>query len=431
MNHTEINFDDIFDPNITLFSSDVLKCLLDRLFDSPQKQMNFVHIAGTNGKGSTATMISSILIKAGYKTGLFTSPSVKAFVERIKTDNIPIDLYEYSKYRNYIIEKSPDMLKNEFSILGQIGEFSIATMVALEYFKKCKCDISVIEAGLGGYKDSTNLIENPLVSVITSVSLDHMKTLGNTVEEIAFQKSGIIKTGCPVVVSAGQKNSVYDIIRNAAQKKSSEFIIADPSNIELISSDIENGTKFKYKNLELSINLLGDHQLENASTALTAVEILRRHMDIPDIAIKEGMKSSFINARLEILSRAPLVILDGAHNESGFISLASFIKKYLPEKKLIGIIGMCQDKNSSNAFFEILPLFSEIIPVEIPNLKRSMPLNEISESVKLYNKQVHPFHDLEQAVSYALNKCDNNSAIVIFGSLYLARRILRNENIKF
>lgn len=431
MMDVDIDLHDGFNPGKKMFGVKILLRLFERLFGNPQKDMDFVHITGTNGKGSTSTMISSVLTSAGYQTGLFISPSVRRFMERIQVNKEPMSASEFLKLRDYILEHAPGIIKEEFGINKQLSEFSIATLIAFKHFKDSLCNVGVIEVGIGGDKDATNVIDSPLVSVITSVAIDHVKTLGSTVEEIARRKCGIIKKGCPVVVAPGQKDSVYDIIRNDALKKSAEFIIADPSNIEVISSDIENGTKFKYKGLELSMNLLGDHQLSNALTALTAINIVKRNLDIPDSAIKEGISSAFISARLEVISRSPLIILDGAHNESGLSSLTAFLKKYLPDKKLIGIVGMCRDKNPASTFQELLPLFSQILPVEIPHFGRSCSLEMITERVKPFSKDVLPMQDLTEAVNYARDKCDADSAVIIFGSLYLARKVLREKRLPF
>lgn len=421
-------FEDV-NSSALFIRSDIIKYLLSNLFDNPQNGMKFVHVAGTNGKGSVSTMISSILMHSGYKTGLFTSPSVKSFMERIKINNIPMSFEDYKDIRNRLMEYGPKILKDKFNLKKGISEFTVITISALDHFKKNKCDISVLEAGIGGFKDSTNIIENPLVSVITSISFDHMKTLGNTLEDIAFQKSGIIKPKRPVVVSAGQDKRIYDIIRKTAENNLSECIIPNVSDIELISSDTENGTVFKYKGMELKMNLLGDHQLENALTALTVIDVLKREIKIPEEAIKAGMESAFINARLEILSRNPLIILDGAHNEAGFHSLTLFIEKYLKGKNIIGILGMCKDKNSISEFSKILPLFSEVIPVEIPRFPRAMPLDKLTNTVRCFHNNVNPIAEPEQAIKYAIQKSDKNTVVLIFGSLYLARRIIRNPNI--
>ena len=423
------NDSSIFNSNARMTRFETAKFIISALFDNPQNLLKFVHITGTNGKGSVSTMISSILMHSGYKTGLFTSPSVKSFMERIKINNIPMDFREYAEIRNKIMSEIPLLIKNKFNSNKKISEFAITTVAALDHFMRNNCDIAVLEAGLGGLKDSTNIIESPLVSVITSVSFDHVKRLGSTLEEIAFQKSGIIKKGRPVVVSYGQNQCVYDVIRKAANQNSSKLIITDPSNIELISSDIKNGTAFRYKGLDINMQLLGKHQIQNALTALTAIDILKTEMDIPDDAIQKGMETAFINARLEILSRNPLIILDGAHNEAGIHSLSVFINEYLKARRLIGILGMCKDKNFNNEFSEILSLFEEVIPTEIPRFSRSMPLNKLSSIVKRFNKNVQPIIDPEKAVQYAMSKCTNDCAIIIFGSLYLARRILRNQNI--
>ncbi len=386
---------------------------------SPDKKLKFVHVAGTNGKGSTCAMIAATLAESGYKTGLFISPYVLEFRERfmINGEMIPPQtLADITERLFPLIEE----MKAEGKI---ITEFEFVLAIALTWYAEEGCDVVVLETGLGGRFDATNIIDTPLVSVITSISLDHTKILGDTYAKIAFEKCGIIKNGGITVSYADQNPEAMEVIRNTAAERNNKFYIAKTQNAEILSTDII-GTKFRFtyngESIELFISLSGEHQVKNACTALYALYALRKNsFNIPDSAIKNGFAKVSFPARLEILNKEPLVLLDGAHNPGGAKALSDALKKYLGDIRKVGIVGMLADKDVETALSVLLPLFDEIITVA-PNNARKMSPEKLAEIVKPYCRNVTPLHDLEEAYRTALSKTGENDALVIFGSLYLA-----------
>lgn len=410
-----------------------------RRIGSPDKNLNFVHVAGTNGKGSVCSFISSALTKSGYKTGLFISPYVLEFRERFMIDGEMISHDCLADIVGRIFPVAEEM-KKEGKI---ITEFEFIFAAALIWYSEQNCDIVVLETGLGGRFDATNIITKPLVSVITSISLDHTKILGDTFSKIAFEKCGIIKPNCTTVAYADQPKEAAEVIRNSAAEKNNRLIFADTSCAQVIKSDIY-GTNFIWnyggsnedsKKIEVKIKLIGEHQIKNACTALAALSVLREKekFNIPDYAIQKGFSSVSFPARMELLEERPPVFLDGAHNPGGTAALAKTVKKYLDGKYKIGIIGMLADKDIETALSEILPLFDEIITLS-PKNPRAMKGEELAKTAKKYCKNVTPMNDdYAKAYQKALSKAENypeNGCIIIFGSLYLAgdiRKIIINS----
>ncbi len=396
---------------------------------SPDKKLKFVHVAGTNGKGSTCSFIASVLTSSGYKTGLFISPYVLDFRERFMIDGemIPPEILA-----DIVEELFPlaEQMKKEGKI---ITEFEFVLAVALVWYARENCDIVVLETGLGGRFDATNIIDTPLASVITSISLDHTKILGDTYAKIAFEKCGIIKPGGITVAYGCQKDEAMEVIRKTAAERNNKLIIADSDKAEIISSDIE-GTVFNYvldnKPLQIKIRLLGEHQVRNAITALCTVSQLRKQgCNIPDSAVITGFENVSFPARLELLSNSPLVFLDGAHNPGGASALSDAIDKYLKDKRKIGIAGMLADKDIENSLLVLLPKFEEIVAVA-PNNPRKMSPGELAEIVKKYCPCVTTSDNLKEAYAYALSKAGSEDAVIIFGSLYLAsdmRKIILSQ----
>ncbi len=384
---------------------------------SPDRKLRFVHIAGTNGKGSTAGLISSSLTKSGFKTGLFISPYVLEFRERFMIDG---EMIPPQTLADIVEELFPlvQTMKDEGKI---ITEFEFVLAVALVWYEREKCDIVVLETGLGGRFDATNIIAPPLASVITSISLDHTKILGDTFDKIAFEKCGIIKNDSITVAYGDQPPEAMKVIKRTAVERNNRLFIADPSDTVVLETHI-TGTKFLYKpdNIMLFVRLSGEHQVKNALTAYTTLKALREiGLNIPDRAIISAFGKFTFPARMEVLSQKPLIILDGAHNPGGTQALADSIKKYLGGKRKIAITGMLADKDTETAMSFTAPLFDEIITVE-PDNPRKMHPEELAEIAKKYCPSTIPCNDLKQAFELALSKMGENDALVIFGSLYLA-----------
>lgn len=400
--------------------------LVDRI-GAPDKQLRFVHIAGTNGKGSTAGLIAASLTKAGYKTGLFISPFVLEFRERFMING---EMIPPQTLADIVEELFPmvQTMKDEGKI---ITEFEFVLAVALVWYAREHCDIVVLETGLGGRFDATNIIDPPLVSVITSISLDHTKILGDTFGKIAFEKCGIIKEGGITVTYGDQPAEAMEVIQTTASERKNCLMVADASEAAVLSSDI-TGTEFLYQpdGLKLRIRLPGEHQVRNAVTAYCALKALRkREWMIPDDAILAGFAGFSFPARMEVLSRKPLIILDGAHNPGGTQALADSICRYLGGKRKIGIAGMLADKDTETAMSFPAPLFDEMVTVS-PDNPRKMEPEALAAIAGRYCPNVTPCHDLEKAFQLALSRTGEDDALVVFGSLYLAsdmRRIIKTN----
>ena len=299
-----------------------------RRIGSPHRGMKYVHVAGTNGKGSTAAMLASILRRAGYRTGLYTSPYIYRFNERIQVDGeqIPDEtLCELTE----LIQPQADAMADHPS------EFEIVTAIGFEYFKRQKCDIVVLEVGMGGEWDATNVIEDNEAAVIVNIGLDHTEYLGDTLEKIALTKSGVVKRGCPCVMYR-QEPSVEAVFEEVCRKLDAPFILADFDSLRPTYAGLD-GQRFDWGDMkDLYIPLLGEHQLKNACNVLTTVNVLReRGWRIPEAAVREGLATVTWPGRFQLMRRDPLFIVDGGHNPQCLEALENAIKAYLPGKKLV------------------------------------------------------------------------------------------------
>lgn len=394
-----------------------IKFLLEML-GNPQKKLKFIHVAGTNGKGSTCTFISSILKASGLNTGLFISPFVLDFRERFQINGNMISKDEFVDILEYIIPFVKKMPKNG----NKLTEFELITVIALVWFERKNCDVVVLEVGLGGRLDATNVIDDALVSVITSISYDHMNILGTTISEIATEKAGILKPNGTLVLYPKQDEEAFLTVKNIAENLKNKIIIPDLNSLSNVKFDL-SGTAFTYMNETFEIKLLGEHQIYNAITAISAMrEIANLGLKISDKNIKSGLMNAKFYSRLEIISKKPLVILDGAHNLDGAKALAEAIELYLSKKRVVAIVGMLKDKEVSKVLRVVAPLVSEFIVVH-PDNPRAMDKFELNEMVKCFNAKIAVAEDLPSAVELAFNKLDDDSVLLVFGSLYLASQI--------
>ncbi len=395
--------------------------LLCQRLGSPHKKLKFIHVAGTNGKGSTCTCIASVLTQAGYKTGLYTSPYVIEFRERIR-----LNMEMISPERLGDVTQKVKAEIEKLSAEGiKITEFEAVTAAAFLFYCEEKCDYVVLETGLGGRFDATNIIEAPLVSIITSVSEDHIAVLGNTLSEIAFEKCGIIKKNCPVITSASQKKEVLDVIREQAAEKGSVLFETDHSKVFSVLSEDISGTYVFSPEGKLRISFGGGHQLENMSLVWQALEILRINgAALSSEAFYHGFVKAKIPARTEIICEKPLVILDGSHNDGSTAALACFIEKHLKDKKLLAIIGMMADKDCEKSLGNILPLFSEVITVT-PSNPRAMAAKELAQIANKYTPKSCYFDSPDEGVEAAFGKLQEFDALIVCGSLYLAGDVRR------
>ncbi len=396
---------------------DRIKKLLS-LIGSPQNNLKFVHVAGTNGKGSTCAMTSSILTQAGYKTGLFISPYITCFRERMQISGKMISEEELNNLLNEIMPVVDKMAEEqEF-----VTEFELITAIALKWFSNNNCDIVVLEVGLGGRFDSTNVIENPIVSVIMSISFDHTSVLGDKLEQIAFEKCGIIKPCSKTIIYPDQKEAALKVILKVAREQSNRIIIPKLSSISIISSGIF-GTKFLYDGMTIELPLVGDYQIKNVSVVLEIIKVLRENgMKIENNDVILGLKNVMNPARFEVLSSDPMVVLDGSHNPDGVKSLASTLRQNIKGRRLIAIIGMLKDKDIEPCLKTLSPLVSEIIAVT-PSNSRALSSYDLCKIAQKFCSNVSAIENKQEAVNYALRRSYNSSGLLICGSLYLASEL--------
>ena len=388
------------------------------LLGEPHKHLKYVHVAGTNGKGSTSTAISNVLIEAGYNVGLYTSPYVTDFLERVQYNGKPIDREIFANSVTKVKE-FVEILENQGT---QITEFEALTASAFLCFKALECDIVVLEVGLGGRLDATNVIETPLVNVITSLSIDHSAILGNTIEEIAFEKCGTIKENGTVVTDFAQDEDALKIIKNICRERNNRLIEADITRVQLIDSDIF-GLKFMYKDCFYETSMAGFHQIKNMTCVIEACEILRGFYKISDEDIYNGIRKTVLPARVEVISKKPLVILDGGHNAEG---AKAFYDSVVPQ--LIGcgnvyvVAGMMADKAVKTSLKPLIEYSDSFIAVT-PDNPRAMSCDELAEIGKLFCNDVTAIPSPVDAVKTVSAALGENDVLLVVGSLYLAGEV--------
>lgn len=387
--------------------NDLLRKLLEKL-GNPHKNLKFIHIAGTNGKGSAAVMLSEILCAAGFKTGLFTSPYIERFNERIKINNEMIEddrLAEITARIRNTIEKFDT----------PVSEFALDTAIAFEYFKEENCDIVVLETGLGGRLDATNVIEESLVSVIMSIGLDHTQYLGETIEEITAEKCGIIKSGGHTVVYPVQESDAISVITRVCGERNNTLHIAN-------MPESEGGTSFKYNNKKYALSLLGEFQKYNAATVTETVEVLKSlGYKIPTAAVRKGLKSAFNPARLEKINSR--TYLDGAHNPPAAKALIDSLKAM--NKPVNLCVAMMEDKDVSACIEIFADTASKVIVTEV-DMPRCAAAETLAEEFSKYNTEVIVEKDSKAAVERLMKITTADEVGCVCGSLYLAGEVRKN-----
>ena len=392
---------------------------LCRRLGDPQKELQFVHIAGTNGKGSILAYVSTVLAAAGYKTGRYISPVIRDYRERIQVNGHLITKKAVGDLMEQVRNAAESMVAEG---LPQPTVFEMETVMAFLYFKQMGCQVVVLETGLGGALDSTNIIENTLVAAFASISMDHMAVLGKTLPAIAEQKAGIIKKGSWVVTGC-QKPEVLEVLQRIAKENGCDFTVADISH----ATHIRHGMLKQqfhyagYKNLE--ITLAGTCQIENCVTAIEVLKALEKNgFPVTEKALRTGLKQTRWDGRFTVIQKRPLFIMDGAHNEDAAKKLADSIRFYFTNRRIIYIMGVLRDKEYEKILAETYSLAEQIITLTPPQNPRALSAYELAVAAKEYHPNVTAVDSVEEAVEMAELLAGKEGVIVAFGSLsYLGR----------
>jgi dihydrofolate synthase/folylpolyglutamate synthase len=385
---------------------------------NPHKGMKYIHVAGTNGKGSTSTAISNVLIDAGYNVGLYTSPYVSDFLERVQFNGKPIDR-EVFAHSVSLVKSAVESLEDKGIV---ITEFEALTASAFICFKSMNCDAVVLEVGLGGRLDATNIIDTPLVNVITSLSIDHSAILGNTIEEIAFEKCGTIKMGGRVVCSYGQPDGALSVVSRIAKERENSLVIPSVGDVIVEKSDLF-GTDFIYKNKKYNVTMSGLHQVKNMICVIEVSQILSRYLNLSYDNVYNGISKTILPARIEILNKKPLVILDGGHNEDGAKAFYNAVNnEFLKHNKVVVVAGMMADKAVEDSLKPLMSSCSEFIAVT-PENPRAMSCDELKNIAIKYCDNSISIDSPVDAVEKALCELEEDDMLCVVGSLYLAGEV--------
>lgn len=400
---------------------DSVKELLKRA-GNPEMNAKVIHIAGTNGKGSISTFIAESLKQNGYKVGRFLSPALSDFREMISVNGVEIPKTKVAEGLSFLYEKCNEMKKDG---LSHPTEFEIETVLAFWYFQLKKCDFIVLECGMGGELDATNVVDQPLLSVFASISLDHCAFLGNTLTEIARTKAGIMKKGCKAV-SCIQEEEVKRALLDRAEEIGAQISFVNNEEIGLKEKKKTLPLKqsFSYKEWKnVSISLLGTYQLENAATALLALEVLEAQgIKLNHDKIMKAFQEAKWPGRFEILGRKPVVIADGAHNPDAVHKLMETMDLYFTNKRIIYIMGVLKDKEYSTMYEEAVPRAEAVITVTSPNKARALPAFELAKAIRELNPNVTAADSVEEALEMAQLMAGKDGIILAFGSLsYLGK----------
>ena len=397
--------------------------LLD-LLGNPQDKLKIVHVAGTNGKGSVCSFIANTLKEQGYKVGLYTSPYLETFTERIRLNGENIPEEDVARIVTIMKDKIEDMVKEGYAYPT---EFEIETAMAFYYYCEQNADYVVLEVGLGGRYDATNVVKSPLVSVIVSLSLDHIGVLGDTLGKIAYEKAGIIKENSIAVVYK-QKEEAEEVIKDVCKEKNTKYIEANFEDMKIKKSDIYSQvfdcTILGERMEDMEISLIGEHQVNNAILALTVIKVLRdeRQVEISEEATRRGFLNTKWPGRIEKIKDNPVFIIDGAHNEDGAKSLSKALDKHFKGKKMTLLIGMLKDKDIDGVLELLMDKFNKVITTT-PDNDRAICAEELQDKIKKYIDDVIAIPNIEDAVKYTLDNAKEDDIIISAGSLYMIGHI--------
>ena len=402
---------------------DNIRELLERL-GNPQDQLRVVHIAGTNGKGSTLAFLAGIFRESGYRAGRYVSPASFSYEERFRINEENISKKDLCFYMEKIKNVAEEMVKDGLSHPTMI---EIETALSFLYFLDKKVDVVLLETGMGGRLDATNVVKKPIATVIASIGMDHMQFLGDTLEKIASEKAGIIKEGCPVI-SYDNTKEVNEVIKNKAKQMHAKVTFVNSAGIRVLQESL-NGESFSYRSSDgrwyekIEIPLLGRHQINNAALALETLNVIKNYYCISDFQTEDGMRKTIWRGRIEILEREPMVICDGAHNPDGAKSLLSFLQNNFTNQRLIYIMGVLSDKDYEQMVQILAPAADKIYTVA-PDNPRALSSRELCNCISKYHQNVEERQRLAECLSEVRQKAEKDDVIIICGTLSFQNELI-------
>ena len=402
---------------------DNIRELLERL-GNPQDQLRVVHIAGTNGKGSTLAFLAGIFRESGYRAGRYVSPASFSYEERFRINEENISKKDLCFYMEKIKNVAEEMVKDG---LSHPTMFEIETALSFLYFLDKKVDVVLLETGMGGRLDATNVVKKPIATVIASIGMDHMQFLGDTLEKIASEKVGIIKEGCPVI-SYDNTKEVNEVIKNKAKQMHAKVTFVNSAGIRVLQESL-NGESFSYRSSDgrwyekIEIPLLGRHQINNAALALETLNVIKNYYCISDFQTEDGMRKTIWRGRIEILEREPMVICDGAHNPDGAKSLLSFLQNNFTNQRLIYIMGVLSDKDYEQMVQILAPAADKIYTVA-PDNPRALSSRELCNCISKYHQNVEERQRLAECLSEVRQKAEKDDVIIICGTLSFQNELI-------
>ena len=386
------------------------------LLGDPHHHTEFVHIAGTNGKGSTAAMTASVLQTAGYRTGLYTSPHLMRYNERMQIDGVPISDEDF-------VEAASQVQRVCEQLGGVPIVFEVLTLMALWYFAQQHCDIVVLEVGIGGLLDSTNVIPSPKVAIITQLGMDHTETLGNTLEEIAAQKGGIVKEGTPTVMAL-QEPSAVAVVQQICNQHHAPLALADPERLRVLDASVAGQTLEDREYGKLKLPLAGEHQRKNAANVLEAVAMLRTQgYRISDDDVREGIAKTVWPARFERLSTAPDFILDGGHNPQCLHAATAALREYYPGQKVVFLVGMMADKDTDHMLAEMASIAKSFVCIRPDSPRAMQPQLLAQQLTERFHLPACACSNVREGIAEATRQAGKEGVVCALGSLYLAGEV--------
>lgn len=386
------------------------------LLGDPHHHTEFVHIAGTNGKGSTAAMTASVLQTAGYRTGLYTSPHLMRYNERMQIDGVPISDEDF-------VEAASQVQRVCEQLGGVPIVFEVLTLMALWYFAQQRCDIVVLEVGIGGLLDSTNVIPSPKAAIITQLGMDHTETLGNTLEEIAAQKGGIVKEGTPTVMAL-QEPSAVAVVQQICNQHHAPLALADPERLRVLDASVAGQTLEDREYGKLVLPLAGAHQRKNAANVLEAVAMLRTQgYRISDDDVREGIAKTVWPARFERLSTAPDFILDGGHNPQCLHAATAALREYYPGQKVVFLVGMMADKDTDHMLAEMASIAKSFVCIRPDSPRAMQPQLLAQQLTERFHLPACACGSVREGIAEATRQAGKEGVVCALGSLYLAGEV--------